>query len=58
MLRFACALVIAAELVLLYLFMAPSGASAIVFSFAGNPLLVAGVGLAAWWLLRTRGRAE
>jgi hypothetical protein len=57
--RIACVLVIAAQLVLLALFLRPSGRSAIVFTFVGNPLLAAGVLLALLGLLfeRRRGRA-
>jgi hypothetical protein len=54
MLRLACALLVAAALVLMYLFLAPSGASAIAFTFAGNPLVAAGTVLAVVWLVRKR----
>lgn len=52
MFRLACAFVIAAQLVLLYLYLRPSGHSAILFSFVGNPLLAAGVLLAIVWVFR------
>jgi len=50
--RVACLLVIAAQLVLLELLLRPSGRSAILFTFVGNPLLAAGVLLALLWVLR------
>lgn len=52
MFRLACALVIAAQLLLLYLYLRPSGRTAILFTFVGNPLLAAGVLLAIVWVLR------
>ena len=52
MLRLACALVIAAQLVLLNLYLHPTGRSAILFTFVGNPLLAAGVLLAIVWVFR------
>jgi hypothetical protein len=52
MLRLACVLVIAAQLALLDLYLRPSGRSAIVFTFVGNPVLAAGVLLALLWVLR------
>lgn len=51
-LRLACVLVIAAQLVLLLLYLRPSGHTAILFTFVGNPLLAAGVLLAIVWVLR------
>ena len=56
MFRAACALGVAAQLVLLHLFLRPSGRSAILFTFAGNPLLAAGVLLAVVWVLRVYRR--
>ncbi len=56
MLRIACALVVAAQLVLIALYLAPTGHRAIVFTFVGNPLLAAGVLLALVWLLQTSRR--
>ena len=50
--RLACVLVIASQLALLYLYLRPSGRSAILFAFVGNPLLAAGVLLAIVWVLR------
>jgi len=51
MLRLACALAIAALLLLIALFLHPTGRSAIGFTFVGNPLLAAAVllGLLWWW---------
>jgi hypothetical protein len=50
MLRFACALAIAALVVLLALFLRPTGDRAIVFSFVGNPLLaMALLFVLLWW---------
>lgn len=50
--RLACLLVIASQLLLLHLYLRPSGRSAILFTFVGNPLLAAGVLLAIAWVLR------
>jgi hypothetical protein len=50
--RIACALVIASQLVLLALYLRPTGRSAILFTFVGTPLLAAGVLLATIWVLR------
>jgi hypothetical protein len=50
--RIACALVIASQLVLLGLYLRPTGRSAILFTFVGTPLLAAGVLLAMIWVLR------
>jgi hypothetical protein len=55
-LRLACALVVAAQLVLIALYLAPSGQRAILFTFVGNPLLAAGVLLALIWLIQTSRR--
>ena len=52
MLRVACVLVIAAQLVLLNLYLHPTGRNAILFTFVGNPLLAAGVLLAIAWVIR------
>lgn len=48
--RLACVLAIASQLILLYLYLRPSGRSAILFTFVGNPLLAAGVLLAIVWV--------
>ena len=58
MLRAACLLLIAAELLLLALFLRPTGATAIAVTFVGSPLLVAGAVLALVWLLRRMQRAQ
>jgi hypothetical protein len=50
--RLACVLTIAAQLLLLGLYLRPSGRAAILFTFLGNPLLAAGVLLAIVWVLR------
>lgn len=55
-LRLACALGIAAQLVLLDLLLRPSGRSAILFTFVGSPLVAAAVLLAMLWALRVFGR--
>jgi hypothetical protein len=49
--RLACLFVIVSQLVLLTLYLRPTGGSAILFTFIGNPLLVAGVLLAIVWVL-------
>lgn len=54
MLRLACALGIAALLVLLALFLEPTGPRAIGFAFVANPLLGAALLLALLWWWRTR----
>ena len=56
--RLACVFVIAAQLVLRYLYLRPSGGSAIVFTFVGNPLLAIGVLLAIVWVLRVFRRIQ
>jgi hypothetical protein len=56
MFRLACVLVIASQLVLLNLYLRPSGHSAIAFSFLGNPLVAVGVLLAIVWVLRVYRR--
>lgn len=58
MLRLACALAIAALVILLALFLRPTGARAIAFSFVGNPLLALALLLVllSWW--RNRGEAR
>lgn len=48
--RLACVLAIASQLILLDLYLRPSGRSAILFTFVGNPLLAAGVLLAIVWV--------
>lgn len=54
--RIACALVIAAQFVLLELYVRPTGRSAILFTFVGNPLLAIGVLLAIVWVFRVYRR--
>jgi hypothetical protein len=51
--RLACLLSIAAQLLLLHLYLLPSGRSAIAFTFVAIPLLVLGVLLAIVWVFRT-----
>jgi hypothetical protein len=59
MLRFACLLAIAAQLLLIALFVHPTGRSAIAFAFVGNPLLAAAVLLGLlWWWRNQRGRDD
>jgi hypothetical protein len=50
-LRLACALAIATQLILLVIFLKPTGRSAIVYSFLGHPLLGVAIllGLIWWW---------
>lgn len=55
MLRLACALAIAALAILLALFLEPTGARAIAFSFLGGPLLALALLLALLWWCRTGG---
>ena len=50
--RIACILAIAAQLLLLDLYLRPSGRSAIIFTFVGNPMLAASVLLAVFWVFR------
>jgi hypothetical protein len=58
-LRVACALAIAAQLILLVLFSKPTGHSAIAYSFLGNPLLGVAVLLGlVWWWRNGRGAAR
>ena len=53
--RVAALLILASQLLLLAVALAPSGTTAIWFSFVGHPLLVAGCGLGLWALaLRLR----
>jgi hypothetical protein len=56
MIRLASLLVIAAQLVVIALYLRPSGPHAILFTFVGTPLLAAGVLLAIVWVLRIFGR--
>jgi hypothetical protein len=57
MLRLACLLAIAALLLVIVLFVHPTGRSAIAFSFVGNPLLAAALLLGLlWWWRHHRGR--
>lgn len=59
MLRLACLVAIAAQLLLIALFLHPSGRSAIAFVFVGNPLLAAAVLLGLlWWWRDQRGRDD
>lgn len=56
MLRLACGLAIAAQLLVIAMFLHPTGRSAIGFTFVGNPLLAVAVllGLLWWWRNRRR----
>jgi hypothetical protein len=56
MLRLASALVIVAQLVVIALYLRPTGGRAILFTFVGTPLVAAGVLLAIVWVLRIFGR--
>jgi hypothetical protein len=60
MARVAALLVIASQLILLWMVVAPSGRSAIAFSFVGHPLVALGVvlGTLALWRRKARERAE
>ncbi len=53
MTRIAALLVIASQLLLMWMVLAPTGRSAIYFSFVGHPLLLAGIVLA---FVALRGR--
>lgn len=50
-LRLACLLVIASQVLLVHLFLQPTGPRAILFAFVGNPLLAVALilGLLWWW---------
>jgi len=56
MLRAACALAIAALSLLIALFVQPSGATAIAFTFVGHPLMAAALLLGLLWWRRERSR--
>ncbi len=56
MARLAALLVIASQLILLWLLFDLSGSTAIVFSFVGHPLVAAGVVLGLIALLRRKAR--
>lgn len=59
MLRLACALAIGALLLLIALFLHPTGRSAIGFTFVGNPLLGVAVLLGLlWWWRHARGGSD
>jgi hypothetical protein len=58
MLRAACLLAIAAQLVLIALFLHPSGRTAIAFVFVGHPLLAGALLLGLLWWRRNRGRND
>jgi hypothetical protein len=59
MLRLACLLAIAAQILLIVLFLDPNGRTAILFAFVGNPLLALGILLGLLWWWRThRGRSD
>ena len=55
--RVAAILILLSQLLLVWVALAPSGTTAIWFSFAGTPLLVAGCALGLW-ALRQRFRRE
>lgn len=59
-LRIACVLAIVAQLILLVVFLRPTGYSAIAYSFVGNPLLGVAVlmGLLWWWRHGKRADTE
>jgi hypothetical protein len=59
MARIAAAIVIASQLILIWVALAPTGRSAIYFSFVGHPLVVVGcaLGLVALTRRLTRERA-
>jgi hypothetical protein len=56
MFRVACLFMLAAQLVLLGLYLRPTGRSATAFTFVGTPLLAIGVLLAIVWVLRVYRR--
>jgi len=56
MLRAACLLAIAALVLLVALFVRPSGATAIAFTFVGHPLMAAALLLGLLWWRRERRR--
>ena len=56
MARVAALLVIASQLILLWLLFDLSGTTAIVFTFVGHPLVGLGVLLGLWALLRRKAR--
>ena len=52
--RVAALLILASQILLLWVAVAPSGTTAIWFSFVGHPLLVVGCALGLWALARRR----
>ena len=56
--RLAALLILASQLILLWVVFEPSGRSAIAFSFVGHPLLGVGLALLGLWALITRLRRE
>jgi LPXTG-motif cell wall-anchored protein len=48
--RAACALILLAQLLLIWVAIEPTGTTAIWFSFVGTPLLVSGCALVLWRL--------
>lgn len=56
MARVAAVLVIASQLILLWMLWDLSGKTAIVFTFVGHPLVGLGVVLGLWALLRRKAR--
>ena len=50
--RVACSLILFSQLLLVWVAVAPSGTTAIWFSFVGTPCLVMGCGLGLWALSR------
>jgi hypothetical protein len=58
MLRAACLLAIAAQLVLIVLFLRPAGSTAIAFAFVAHPLFAAAVLLGLLWWRRHRRRGD
>jgi uncharacterized membrane protein YqjE len=55
--RLAAFMILVSQLLLLWVVFEPSGRTAIWFTFAGHPLLVAGIALGLWVLTR-RLRSE